>query len=204
VTQLGSVSQLIAQFREGDEAALASLHRRYWPQVVQIARRKLNDAPLRSADEEDVAQQAFLGLYDSVRQGRAPNLNDRHQLLALLSHIVACKAVNEIKHELAAKRGQGKVTRLSPIEALQASPRATPHEEALLADCYRYYLDRLPAELKSFAELHLAGLTNREIAGRLDCVERTVERKVARLRTLWREMAAEILTEDVNSLLGQD
>jgi DNA-directed RNA polymerase specialized sigma24 family protein len=39
--------------------------------------------------------------------------------------------------------------------------------------------------------MHLAGLTSAEIAEQMDCVERTVERKLALLRSRWRKLADE-------------
>ncbi len=52
-------------------------------------------------------------------------------------------------------------------------------------ECCRLH-DRLgEAELRSIALWKLEGYTNEEIAQKLDCVPRTVERKLARIRNLW-------------------
>lgn len=185
----GSVSQLIAELKEGDEAALAELHQRYWPQLVNIARSRLKNAPLRHIDEEDVAQSALIGFYDTIRNHRAEQLQNREQLLALLSHVIACKAVNQIQRAMTLKRGQGKVTGLTPLAFLASDESPTASHEALLRDCYECHVVGLPDELRPFAEMHLAGLSNSEIAQQLDCVERTVERKLALLRTKWRKLA---------------
>jgi DNA-directed RNA polymerase specialized sigma24 family protein len=40
-------------------------------------------------------------------------------------------------------------------------------------------------ELHGIALWRLQGETNAEIAGRLDCTERSVERRLARIRSLW-------------------
>ena len=40
-------------------------------------------------------------------------------------------------------------------------------------------------ELREIALWRLEGYSNGEIAGRLDCTERSVERKLARIRSLW-------------------
>ena len=202
----GSVTQLIQGFCDGDGEAFASLHARYWPILVEIARRKLHGVPRRVADEEDVAQQAFWSFYRSVRSGHLPNLASRHDLLAALTHVTACKAINQIEHELGTlKRGKGRVRGESALDYLagQLSARLglqqvagttqPPDEEALLRDCYDCYLNRLPEPVREVARLHLAGLSNREIAAELDCVERTVERKLALLRSQWRTLAAEEL-----------
>ncbi len=211
MTSGGSVSAWIGQLKAGDEAALEKLHHRLWPLLVRIARKKLGAAPRRAADEEDVAQQAFWGFYRSVRAGRAPRLENRYDVLALLTHIVGCQAVNQIKHELAVrKRGAGRVLGESVLNASAAargdgrgrgleqveSPDITPEEEALLSDSYRHYVEALPEHVREFARQYLAGLTHREIAERMSCTERTVDRKVALILARWRRMASESIDGD--------
>ncbi len=200
-----SVSAWIEQLKAGEEAALARLHARYWPYLVGMARRKLGTAPRRASDEEDIAQQVFWGFYRSLRAGRLPRLANRHQLLALLSHITACQAVNQLQHELGVrKRGEGRIQGESALEGPAgddptrgleqiADSRLSPQEQALLDDCYRYYVGALPGHLRDYAELHLAGLTYREIGDRLGCTERTVDRKMALILSHWQRLAAESL-----------
>ena len=192
----GSVSTWIAQLREGDEAALGKLHARYWPALVAMARRRLHGSP-GPVDEEDVAQEAFWRFYRGMKEGRLPRLANRHDLLALLTHIVACTAINQIEREQARKRGGDIGQRLS-VELLAESaagekgpsrPDASPLEQAILNDCYQHYVGSLPEKLRGFAESHLAGCTHRETAGLMNCSERTVERKIALILQKWQEMA---------------
>lgn len=197
---LGSISVLLRGAQDGDEQALAALHRRFWPWIVQAARQRLRDRPLRSVDEEDVAQEAFWGFVKSAREGRVPQLESRHDLFALLTHIVACKAATEFERHLAAKRGGGHVRGGSALDARSngswvtgpslADNGRTPEEEAILADCYQHYIAALPEALRGVAELHVAGASNREIADQLHVVDRTVERKLALVRRRWQELAA--------------
>ncbi len=187
----GSVTAWIGQLRAGEEAALARLHARYWPALVELARKKLRGAPARAADEEDVAQDAFWAFYQSLKAGRLPRLENREHFLAFLSHLIACRAVNQIDHELgASKRDAGRVQGDSVLDSLAGDDAPTPLEQAILNDCYRCYLDRLPDKLRPVAELYLANYTNREIAEQLACVERTVERKVAMILAKWHKQAA--------------
>ena len=185
----GSVSAWIGQLKAGEEAALARLHERYWSRLVALARRKLQGAPRRAADEEDVAQEAFWDFYRSLQAGRIPRLSNRHDLMALFTHLVACRGANQIKHEVGVlKRGAGRLRDEAGLrDALD--PKDSPLEQALLHDCYRCYVDGLPDNLRDFAELYLAGCTHKEIAARLGCVERTVERKMALILRKWQEIA---------------
>lgn len=187
----GSVTVWISQLRAGEEAALARLHARYWPALVALAHKNLRGAPARAADEEDVAQEAFWAFYRGLKAGRLPRLENREQFLAFLSHLIACRAVNQIDHELGAgKRDAGRVQGDSILDSLAGDGDPTPLEQAILNDCYRCYLDRLPDKLRPIAELYLANYTHREIAARLGCVERTVERKVAMILSRWHKQAA--------------
>jgi RNA polymerase sigma factor (sigma-70 family) len=205
----GSVSAWIDQLKAGDEGALARLHARYWPFLVGLARRKLHGAPCRATDEEDVAQQAFWKFYEGLKTGRLPELANRHQLLALLTHIIACRAANQVKHELGVqKRGGGRVRGESALDDPAASgettrgleqvedPGLTPEEIALLQDSYQHYVRALPDKLREFAELYLAGLTHQEIGERMGCSERTVDRKIALIMARWQEVAAAGLSQD--------
>jgi RNA polymerase sigma factor (sigma-70 family) len=185
----GSVTAWIQQLKKGEAAALAKLHARYWCSLVAIARKRLEGTPQRASDEEDVAQEAFWSFYRSLKAGRVPRLDHRDDLLALLTHIIACRAANQIHHEVGVqKRDAGAVEGESVLEELSNAVEPTPLEQAVLNDCYQHYLGRLPENHRDFAELWLAGYTHKEIAERLGFVERTVERKIARILAQWREL----------------
>ncbi len=201
----GSVTIWIGQLKAGDDDALARLHRRFWPMLVGLARKKLRSLALRAADEEDVAQQAFWAFYRSLRAGRVPRLDNRHDFFALITHIVGCRAASQIEHELGVqKRGGGRVRGESVLQAMvdgsvvggigaAPDPGRTPSEQVILHDCYERFTSALPENLRPIAEMHLAGAANQEIARELECVERTVERKLALIRERWQKMAAESL-----------
>ena len=61
-----------------------------------------------------------------------------------------------------------------------------------MAEDYQRLLGRLDeAELRSVALWKVEGYTNEEIAEKLGCVVRSVERKLQRIRILWAEAVAE-------------
>ncbi len=188
----GSMTMLIRQLKAGEEEALTRLHARYGPLLIAKARKKLQGAgsTRRAADEEDVVQEAFWSFYLSLKAGKLAKLENRADFLALLTHIVACQAHIQLTHDNAQKRSADLVTGDSVWETLAAESEPTPLENALLNDCYHHYLDGLPQTLREVAELYLANLTQTEIAARLNCVPRTVQRKLALILERWQEMAA--------------
>lgn len=188
-TKLGTVSIWIARAKTGDDFALADLHQRYWDDLVTLARKRLKRAPVADRDAEDVAQDAFIVMYESMQAGKIPRLKNRQQWIAFLTHIIACRTVNEYKRSTAMKRGGGKLIDMDTSTLNEIDAKDSPELRAIVNDCYDHYLRQLPDHLREFAELHLAGLTSTEIADQLGCVRRTVERKLQVLKLYWAEIA---------------
>ncbi len=62
----------------------------------------------------------------------------------------------------------------------------SPAEAAVLNEALERRLEALAdPELRQIALWRLEGYTNREIADRLDCTERSVERRLERIRSKW-------------------
>lgn len=200
-----SITQWLSAARAGKSEAAQELWNRYFAKLVRLARRKLAGQRVarRAADEEDVALSAFNSFCNGLGDGRFPQLADRDDLWKVLVTITARKVAAQRRREGRQKRGGGQVRG----ESVFASP--DPHDEvggigqvlgaeptpalaAQVADeCRRLYQTLGDETLLAIARWKMEGFTNAEIAEKLECSSRTVERKLERIRARWeRELAA--------------
>jgi DNA-directed RNA polymerase specialized sigma24 family protein len=198
MSSTGSVSVWIEQLKAGEQVAAQKLWENYFQRLVALARAKLRNAPRRAADEEDVALSAFDSFCRGAALGRFPQLADRDELWQLLVAITNRKAVDLLVHEHRQKRGGGTVKGESALQVGQ-SPSGSPagfdkfagHEPspdfaAQIAEECRRLLGLLgDSELRAVALFKMEGFTNDEIAAKLECVPRTVERKLRMIRSRW-------------------
>lgn len=182
----GSVTHWLDQLKEGDPKAAQPLWNRYFDGLVRMAHARLAGLPRRAADEEDVALSAFDSFCRDAQRGRFPALSDREDLWRLLITITAQKAVDLRRREGAAKRGANRVvSNISDFtEITDGEP--TPEFAAMVAEEFQVLLNRLgDSELKAIALRKMEGYSNEEIADLLDCVPRTIERRLRLIRSLW-------------------
>jgi DNA-directed RNA polymerase specialized sigma24 family protein len=194
---VGSITAWINQFKGGDATAIQKLWEAFFPRLVGLARKKLQGTARRAADEEDVALSAFASFCRGAAHGRFPSLPDRDNLWHLLVAITARKALQLQRHEKRQKRGGGKVRGDSGFKGTEAGAEdlgieqiigtePTPEFAAQVAEEYQQLLAQLrEPSLRSIAVWKMEGYTNEEIAAKLGCVPRTIERKLRLIRTLW-------------------
>jgi DNA-directed RNA polymerase specialized sigma24 family protein len=193
MTATGSVTHWIGQLKGGSSDAAQKLWEGYFRKMVELARQKLQGLPRRAADEEDVALSAFDSFCRGAAAGRFPQLADRNSLWPLLVKITAHKAIDLLRHEHRHKRGGPPAEAGRPtdpqLELEQVIGREpTPAFALLIAEQCQRLLDRLGDEsLRAVALAKMEGYTTEEIAARLGCVPRSVERKLRKIRQLWGE-----------------
>ncbi len=185
----GSVTCWITQLRAGDRAAADPLWQRYFERLVALARARLLQAPRRAADEEDVALSAFHSFCRAAERGRFAKLDDREDLWRLLVALTTRKAAHLLRDGTRLKRG-GTMGDRAADDALDldslAAQEPGPEFLAEMAEECRRLLDLLGDEmLRSVATWKMEGYTNEEIAIKLNCVPRTIERKLRLIRDIW-------------------
>jgi DNA-directed RNA polymerase specialized sigma24 family protein len=195
----GSVSRWLQQLSAGDRRAVERLWERYYPRLVELARRRLQGLPALQNDAEDVALSAFASFCRGAEGGRFPRLLDRDGLWHLLVVLTARKAANLVRDSLRARRDLNRVQGL-PAAADSGPDAAGPSFAELIADEpdpqfaaeaaeeYRRLLAALGSPvLRSVAVWKMEGHTNEEIAAKLGRSLPTVERKLRLIRKLWED-----------------
>lgn len=194
----GSVTHWIRDIKDGESVAARGLWERYFPKLVRLARQKLAGMRRGAADEEDVALSAFNRFCLAAERGRFPDLADRGSLWRLLLQMTARKAIDLRRHEARARRGGGMVLGESAVAGLADSDgderaiadvigdEPDPGFAAMMAEQCQRLLDQLgDADLRAIAIAAMEGYSNEEIAQRLNCAVRTVERRRELIRKKW-------------------
>jgi DNA-directed RNA polymerase specialized sigma24 family protein len=187
MTAPGSVTQWVERLKGGDGEAAQKLWEWYAHQLMALARQELRAAPRRLADEEDVALSAFDSFCRRAERGQFPQLRDRDNLWALLTVLTARKAVNLVRREARQKRGGPQADEALDVEQLFSREPSPEVAAQVVEECQRLLARLDDASLRSVALWKMEGYTNDEIAAKLGCVGRTVERKLRLIRDLWRE-----------------
>jgi DNA-directed RNA polymerase specialized sigma24 family protein len=183
-----SVSDWVRDLQHGDPDAVPKLWQRYQADMERRARSQLHNAPRGLANPQEVAHEAFVAFCTAALRGRFPRLRDRDDLWCVLADLVKKKAVDLWRREPgcqplpepAGSNGHG------PLEAVAPEP---PPDVVLM---FRELIERLFARLDAEAELltvvarlKMEGRSNQDIAAVLGRRERTVERKLQRIRVIW-------------------
>jgi RNA polymerase sigma factor (sigma-70 family) len=185
-----SVTWLIRDVQHGRDSAVGPLLAVYFERLVQLARSRLQNVPGMANYDEDLALRSFYSVYRRLRDPERPlELTGRDDLWRLLATRTISRAIDLIRRH----RPEEAPSDQDLTQLLTREP--TPEEAAEVADECRRLLDLLDEpELRQIALWKVEGYTNEEIASRMDCVPRTIERKVSRIRLLWKHELKELTT----------
>jgi DNA-directed RNA polymerase specialized sigma24 family protein len=195
----GSITLLLAQLQGCDPSALGEIWRRFFPRLAGLARKTLSGLPRCHADADDVAQSALVSFWRAIERGRAFELADREDLWNLLGVMTVRKARRQVRRESAQKRGGGRTYRESDLGAGGSDECSLAGLDQLLADTppteFDLYCEELllalDDDLRTAAVLRLQGHSTAEIAGLLECNQRSVQRRLEDVRKQWEAMSAE-------------
>lgn len=170
-----SITPWLSLLREGHPDAAQQIWDRYFARLLGLARKKLGGRRFGIADEEDVAISALNSFCCNAREGRFPQLADSDGLWRLVIVITARKALHLIRDQGRHKRGGGRPCagradlpdRQQAIDQLVGN-EPTPGFAAQVAEQYEGLLGLLNDDQRAIAIAKLEGLTNAEIAKRIE------------------------------------
>lgn len=191
VADHGSVTRLLDALKAGDAAALEALWGKYFPRLAALARQRFAGHPSVRQQDEDVAVSVLTSLWQSASNGRLEAVSDRDELWRLMFVITVRKAARCARDEQRQKRG-GLWTRLNPFgrqdDVLRnlPAPGLSPELVASMAEECQRRIELLPDEaLRLLAARRAQGYSVQELAAELGCSRRSVERKLALIRSIW-------------------
>lgn len=164
-----SDDQLILLLKENNQLALSELYLRYWDKLFAVACKKLADP----AEAEEIVQDIFVSLWERRKQ-----LELRYQLCTYLAVAVKYRVINIMdKHYRERSREEA-----GSLEVAYLSPAADEYVlEKELVDRIEASISALPEKCRIVFRLSREeGLTNKQIAARMDVTESTVEKHMTK------------------------
>lgn len=190
---LGSVSQLWQQYRDGNSQASSDLYQRLIPRMYAVARKSIGPIAKRGIEADDVVQSAMISFLRYTEGGNLSQNKKREDLWSLVATFTSRKASEHFRRENALKRGGGKVVGEHALagkdgegQKIDDLVQQLPTQEFDLA--IEELLAPLDEEMTRIVLLKLSSYTNREIAEMLECTERKIERKLARTRAEFKSL----------------
>jgi DNA-binding NarL/FixJ family response regulator len=183
---MSGVTTLITHFKKGSYSAYFTLFQRFFPGQVVAARRRLMGSGL--ADSEDVALSVFHRLWREVADGRqlGERLTDRDSLLRTLALLTIQKVRRTRRHDQQEKRDTRRTVHGVDVTS-HADPSLEPEWRACFRETWVSLTETLTPLQRTIVELKFASHTNAAIAVHVGRSERTVERQLSEIRTLWEE-----------------
>ncbi len=194
---LQCVTLWVEELKQGDTSAAERIWDVYQQQLANVARRRLGGMPMRMADEEDVALEAFATFLRGIGKDRFFEFRDRRDLWQALVRLVDCSAKDCRRRYGARKRGSGRVRGESIFDGATigstpvglagfADNDASPESSESTLASVEERLGKLSDDtLRQIAIMKLEGFTTDEIADRLQISRRSVERKLGLIRDTW-------------------
>ncbi len=193
----GEITRWIRSLEAGDEDAATALWQYCFPRLLSYSRGKLPAHLRRVLDEEDVALSAFKSFCIGAAKGSLGDIKGRDELWRLLYCISARKANGYVRNQTRQKRGGGLVAGESTFKSASlpdgqngidqvADPSASPATLAQFAnDCQQLFEMLHDDMLQTIAILRIEGYSVDEIASRVGCAKRSVERRLQLIRKIW-------------------
>ena len=191
------VTVWIDELRQADDSAAHNLWQHFMQRLHETARQRIRPTTRRVYDEEDAAQSAFHSVCRGITAGRFPDLQDREGLWRLLLRVSARKVTQRHRFDHRQRRNVNRtihdsVFARSPNSAAPGvvdtarTREPSPEFAAQFVEvCELFFRSLGDADLSAVAQLRMDGYSDAEIAKRLNCTRRTVQRRIVAIRRKW-------------------
>lgn len=181
-----SVSELIAQIREGSEAAAWQFIEHYGPHIRRVVQRHLDRRLRGKFDSIDFVQAVWASFF------RDPSLirgfNSPGQIVEYLATSARHKVFDEARRRLGSRKHN--IKRELPLDdsAIDSDPRIatgpTPDEVAMAREAWDELVSMQTSRHQQIVRLRFLGASFPEIAEKLEINERTARKVIDRLLRL--------------------
>jgi RNA polymerase sigma-70 factor (ECF subfamily) len=173
-----SITQLLAAWRQGDQAALAALAPRVYRELLTLARTYLRRRPSQTLQPTALVNEAWLRL---IGQPQLPQWESRAHFFGVAARLMRLVLVDYARMHHAAKRQGGRTITLQ--ESIPLSPTRPP--DVLEVHEALDQLEKVDERKARVIELrYFGGMEREEIAAALDLTVPTVKRDL-RLAEAW-------------------
>ena len=188
------VSVWIEQLRTADESAARGVWEHFAARLCAMARAKLHSDTRKVYDEEDAALSMFRSVCEGMAAGRFPDLHDRNSLWGLMLVITTQKISNRHRFDRQKRRDIRRTLTDSVFGQLDSSGiefggnsmisrEPTPEFAAEFAETCQTLFDVLRDPLlEQVVLLKMDGMTDAEVAAKLYCSRRTIQRRLEIIR----------------------
>ncbi len=179
--------RLVDGLRTGDAHEVQRFCTQYGELLCRFADQRLPHRLRRRIGPEDVVQSVYRTFLRRARGGEF-HLDDSAGLWRLLCAITLTKVREQERFHLRWKRGLDQEVPLGQTSGAGVgmhaplAPGPSPAEAAEFADQFHQLIAGLADEERQIVDLKLQEFTNKEVAQRLSCSERTVRRLLKRVQ----------------------
>lgn len=203
MSDTNNVSHWIDLVKDVDSAAANHIWQHYFDRLVQSVRQRIMGQNRAVSDEEDIVLSVFESFYAAAEKGRFPDLSDRDDLWRLLLRMSARKVIDKRRHDQRQRRGgdveirslDGRGSDDCVIQVIGNEP--SPDMVLMIQESVEQFFSHLGVgHLQDLAVAKLEGHSNAELAQRLQCSERTIERRLHLIREKYQQ---ELIKSDEHS-----
>jgi RNA polymerase sigma factor (sigma-70 family) len=182
--QPGSVTLLLRGVFDEDEAKTKAFWDIFFPRLVRVANKILRS----HQDAEDAAQESLVKFWIQATSDKVSKGMDRFGIWAFLSKITTRQALDFLKHRGRKKRGGGNVYVETEIASMTGEDDWDL--DSMVGDLSFHAFDMvideilgaLSEESREILVWRMMGFSYSEISRKMDCSEKTVQRRIERIR----------------------